>query len=542
MKKKYHFLISFTLTFTVSFSQATHFKTISTASTTNQTISPGVTFNGNHYFRAGKSNFPSFSTMWRTDGTAAGTIDFINSDDVYDATPIFVFNNELYYFLNKLNVRSIYKTDGNNSTAVITPTATSLQIGFDGRNVAIINSNFVFFHGDATTGYELYSSDGTAGNLTLIKDIRPGTASSFPNYFTKVAGNKVVFTANDGTNGTELWVTDGTTAGTQLVKDINSASGSSGITKLTSFNGKAYFAQGNNIWETDGTTAGTQVFLNLRSDDTSEQPFYEYNDELYFTAFDATFNFIDLWKTDGSVTGSSILVSGLNYADVFQKTNSLLFFAADTDANGYELWRTDGTPQGTFLTRDINTGPEDSLVADPALGNGGNLLYFEGIFYSDDPNTENALSGELWSSDGTTTGTLLNTTIDPSSGQGNPDDFFNINNKLIFKADANENGNGTNTGINLWITDANLLSNPDINLEERDVVVYPNPTTDNLFIKSNRDIIINRINIYTLEGRLVKQLTNLESSIDVRDLKSGIYILQLESLNDNKNCLKFIKK
>jgi len=540
MKKLYLFLICSFIIILNSFSQATHLKTISTSNETNQTIRPGLTFNGNHYFSASKSNFLTFSTMWKTDGTESGTIDFIDSDDVFDASPIFVFNNDLYYLANELNVRTIYKTDGINSIPVITPTATSLQIGFDHRTVATLNSNFIFFYGDTTTGFELYSSDGTPGNITLVKDIRPGTASSFPNYFTKIAGNKIVFTANDGTNGTELWVTDGTSAGTQLVKDIDT-SGSSGITKLTSFNGKAYFAQGNEIWESDGTEAGTQIFLNLRSDDTSDQPFYEYNNELYFTAYDTTFNFVDLWKTNGTITGSSILASGLEYADVFQKTNTLLFFAAYTNANGYELWRTDGTPQGTYLTRDINPGPEDSLVADPSLGNGGDKLFFESVFITSNSVLEDEQDGELWSSDGTEVGTLLNTTIDSGSGEGNPDDFFNINDKLIFKADADVNGNGTNAGINLWITDTNLLSNTTYTTKENNIILYPNPAKDYLIIKTNNVLNIEEISLYSLDGREIAKYYKYNSKICIENIESGTYILNIKTLDGTKKSVKFIK-
>ena len=60
----------------------------------------------------------------------------------------------------------------------------------------------------------------------LVKDIRPGSSSSFPSNLTEVNGT-LFFEANDGTNGRELWKSDGTSAGTVLVKDINPGSSSS---------------------------------------------------------------------------------------------------------------------------------------------------------------------------------------------------------------------------------------------------------------------------------------------------------------------------
>uniref|UniRef100_UPI00056C1DDD hypothetical protein n=1 Tax=Microcystis aeruginosa TaxID=1126 RepID=UPI00056C1DDD len=68
---------------------------------------------------------------------------------------------------------------------------------------------------------ELWKSDGTAAGTVLVKDINPGSSSSYPGSLTAV-GNTLFFTAYDGLggSGTELWKSDGTAAGTVLVKDI----------------------------------------------------------------------------------------------------------------------------------------------------------------------------------------------------------------------------------------------------------------------------------------------------------------------------------
>ena len=540
MKHLYFILIfNFTSVLTTH-AQATFFKTISTSSQTNQSISAGIEFNGHHYFSASKSTSLSFSTMWKTNGTSSGTIDFINSDNVYDAAPIFVFNSELYYLINDQNVKKIFKTNGITNTSFLEPIAEAPEVSFDKRTVAIINNNFIFSYGNTITGQELYISDGTPTNTPiLLKDINSGTNSSNPIYFTKIDNNKIVFRADDGINGRELWVTDGTSAGTQLIKNIN-PTGSSSINKLTSFNGKAYFSLGNDIWETDGTEIGTKIFLNLRSNDNSEDPFYEYNGVLYFTAFDATFNKIDLWKTDGTIIGSSILTSGLNYADVFQKTNNLLFFAASDDAHGYELWRTNGTPTGTFLTRDINVGPDDSLVSNPSLGNGGDKLFFEATFYDNDDSIEDQFSNELWASNGTEIGTLLDTTIDPSSGGGKPDDFFNINGKLIFKANADADNNGTNRGINLWVANANLLTVDDNENKENTISIYPNPTKSTFHFKGNTSIL-QTATLFSIDGRKIKTINNPIAGVSISELNYGTYLLTLTFNNGSKQTEKIIK-
>ena len=78
----------------------------------------------------------------------------------------------------------------------------------------------------ASTGWELWKSDGTAAGTVMVKDIRSGRADSSPAEFTAV-GNTLYFRADDGTNGYELWKSDGTATGTVMVKDINSGTGGS---------------------------------------------------------------------------------------------------------------------------------------------------------------------------------------------------------------------------------------------------------------------------------------------------------------------------
>jgi len=95
-----------------------------------------------------------------------------------------------------------------------------------------------------------------------VKDINPGSTNSSPTGFT-VFNGALYFVAADATTGNELWKTDGTDAGTVRVKDINPALlNGSNPTEFTVFNGALYFvatdaAAGRELWKTDGTDAGT---------------------------------------------------------------------------------------------------------------------------------------------------------------------------------------------------------------------------------------------------------------------------------------------
>ena len=80
---------------------------------------------------------------------------------------------------------------------------------------------------DCDDGYELWKTDGNPGggsHTLLVKDILPGSGSSYPFALTVVSdgfdGELLYFSANDGSFGYELWRSDGTEQGTIMVKDI----------------------------------------------------------------------------------------------------------------------------------------------------------------------------------------------------------------------------------------------------------------------------------------------------------------------------------
>ncbi|MGL4460946.1 MAG: ELWxxDGT repeat protein, partial [Planctomycetia bacterium] len=98
--------------------------------------------------------------------------------------------------------------------------------------------------------------------------------------------------------------------------------------------------------------------------------------------------------------------TAFEYAPNFVSVSpTLFFFRADDGSNGLELWRSDGTTTGTFMV--MNVGPAAASGSPRSFTNVGGLLYF----------TANnvANGGELWRTDGTTTGTNLVKDIRPGT-------------------------------------------------------------------------------------------------------------------------------
>ncbi|MCB0399367.1 MAG: T9SS type A sorting domain-containing protein [Winogradskyella sp.] len=79
--------------------------------------------------------------------------------------------------------------------------------------------------------------------------------------------------------------------------------------------------------------------------------------------------------------------------------------------------------------------------------------------------------------------------------------------------------------------------------ELNDVVLFPNPVNNQLYIKSKLNI--DTIKIFDINGRLIQNKTmndsNVQNEVSVSALKSGVYFIEVYS-NRQKEVLKFIKE
>jgi len=74
------------------------------------------------------------------------------------------------------------------------------------------------------------------------------------------------------------------------------------------------------------------------------------------------------------------------------------------------------------------------------------------------------------------------------------------------------------------------------------VDVFPNPTTDKISFITNKVINEARLNIYSITGNLVKtELIDSDNSIDVSGLKTGVYVVRIETKQGGTYTSKFVK-
>jgi ELWxxDGT repeat protein len=409
----------------------------------SSSLGDAINVNGTLYFTADDGIHGS--ELWKSDGTEVGTVlveDINPGSNSSFFGNAFNVNGTLYFTADDgVHGSELWKSDGTAAGTVLVKDINpgSNSSSFDAFNV---NGTLYFTADDGVHGFELWKSDGTAAGTVLVKDINPGSNSSFFGNALNVNG-ALYFSADDGVHGSELWKSDGTEVGTVLVKDINPGSNSSFFGNAFNVNGTLYFTSddgvhGSELWKSDGTEVGTVLVKDINRGYKSSYlgNLHNVNGTLYFTA-DYGFHGSELWKSDGTAAGTVLINTGAFSFDFFFNAvdfNGTLYFTAYDSVHGRELWKMDGTAAGSALVKDINPGSNSSYLGDAFNVNG--TLYFtadDGIHGS-----------ELWKSDGTYAGTVLAADVNPGSGAGSIDTLAAVGNTLYFAAN-----DGTH-GIELW--------------------------------------------------------------------------------------------
>ncbi len=76
------------------------------------------------------------------------------------------------------------------------------------------------------------------------------------------------------------------------------------------------------------------------------------------------------------------------------------------------------------------------------------------------------------------------------------------------------------------------------------IKIMPNPTTDRVFITSNEGGVLQSVGVYSLDGKLLQQVTNFNfgKSIDLSTYAPSIYILKLMDKDGTTEVIKVVRK
>jgi ELWxxDGT repeat protein len=294
------------------------------------------------------------SEPWWSDGTTDGTFllgDLNPGAASSDVRLIGVLNGAHFFSASDGTNTTLWKTDGTAAGTVAVGPVPNAAAG------ETIGGFLVFPASDPARGEEVWRTDGTSGGTSLLLGINP-VAGFSPRSFLRV-GSRIVFFADDGVHGYEPWTTDGTPAGTALLKDINLGKPQSIGTGAAVLGDTLFFFADDGVhgfepWKTDGSSAGTVLVRDIApgapGSNLDVDRFVAGGHEVFFTASDHVSG-RELWRSDGTAAGTTRvadLVPGLqcgpvpwsmaNSMPVLARSGGRVFFTATDGTTGYELW------------------------------------------------------------------------------------------------------------------------------------------------------------------------------------------------------------
>ena len=412
--------------------------------------------------------------LWKTDGTAGGTV-MVTEDRILGwAESHAILINGVYYFCGEFpSEQGLWRSDGTAEGTYVLKNDINWDIVRGEVPFASLNGLLVFSGQTSEYGNEIWLSDGTPEGTALLKDIAPGPSGHMQFSDSGISsGGLFHFAADDGVSGMEPWRTDGTPEGTyQLVDGLPGPDGM-GPLSYRATQSLVYFLAASDLWRTDGTPGGTyplrggltygwpgdptvvgdwiffvadgdlwrtsgvqgaavRIHDYIAPDNRVNEILGTYGGSTYLAVYDTTRG-EELWKTDGTSGGTGFLAElspgpAGSYPRQGIGHNGRFFFTAGPNNSNRELYVTDGTSLGTALLRDIYPGAKSGLAS---LGNaipmGGDILFF---------GNDGVHDWEPWVSDGTSTGTHLLRDIN-RVGEGEISDMIAAGGGVFFKAHA----------------------------------------------------------------------------------------------------------
>lgn len=386
---------------------------------------------GDTYFLANDGRH--HNQLWISDGSVAGThmVKIINAKGIA-AEKLVPFENGVAMLINNAGRLELWKSDGTASGTVKVANAPAAHV-FE-TSLMSANDHLIFLTTPTATpdrDTTIWSSDGTVGDLVAIDHIGGGSIlahSGTTEYEPFAVDQRVIYcTFQPASNNGQLWSTDGTVDGTFAI-----GSGPEAPEGQLRPNGKILFWQYGNsqgLFSTDGTLAGTIYLTSQRPE--NEGPYNELSVNPaepqtylatppiagghYYFATRARDDGSVVWESDGTVAGTHQAFTLPNSFGSVAACGDQAIIISSTpqpfDDNGttnyratYTISKFDpATEQLTTVYGFNTTGLVKNVVSV------GNALYF--FFWGDGTgNGPTYWAGmthfTLWRTDGTTAGTV----------------------------------------------------------------------------------------------------------------------------------------
>jgi ELWxxDGT repeat protein len=419
------------------------------------------------------------------------------------------------------------------------------------------DSLFYFSGHTINSGYELWRSNGTVEGTYRVMEIAEGETSGY-NGELAVIDDIAYFAGYTEDLGIEAWRSDGSEEGTYMIYDLNEGSESGFPSGFTKSGGYIYFSglgtgTGVEVRRTTGEEENIELIGEFggTTDSSNPRDFVDSDGTLYYVAQGLGTAGYDLFSYNHVGDPTQIELSKFN---IFPRAlmpfgnGEVIFNAIDDD--GRELWKSDGTVEGTIKIIDLYPGENDGVFGNGEVGEAfymcmDSVVYFAG---ADGVNASGEFVYELFSSDGTASGTHLISDHVVGAEGSNPGNFFEFGNRIYFAATHTFIGREPYYLEKGTVTSLSELNSAALSLPK----LYPNPinqgdlVTVDLTLKEGSDL---QVQLYDLTGRSVAEVQNLgyfnkgnnHVQFSFSKQSSGFYLVEILGQDKRLNFPVFIK-
>ena len=325
-----------------------------------------------------------------TDGTAAGTI-VLNGSGA-DRDPVFVlerhFDGTRLWLKGPHSDTKSYLWQSQLAAGDLQVLMDSRPQRIDGRAAFNWGKGIAFIANDASTGQEVWFSDGTPAGTHVLFETVPGPGGLWVKDANAV-GQRIYLYAQGAVLG-GLYVSDGTTAGTSRISNIivsPSGPGHAGYRHIIPTSDQRLFLNAylpgtiSDPWITDGTPAGTRVLKAISKEtDSHSSPStaHALGDGFAYLAFDDQY-WTEFRISSGTPWKTRLLkdifpTKGTDRPEKVITGAGRLWFVVSLSSSNYQIWTSDGTTAGTRQVTQFPTASSNQRIQ--PLGTLGKELYF----------------------------------------------------------------------------------------------------------------------------------------------------------------------